>query len=105
MSRRRIAVLALLLGAIAVLAAAAFAAQRPITYANIAIVYAAKQTCSCRFISGRSMESCLGDFPQDAQSQFQITETGHTIRASVFFGAFQSEAKYEDGFGCSIVND
>lgn len=105
MSRRRIAVLALLLGALAVLIAAGFAAQGSVTYANLATTYAAKQTCSCRFVSNRPMESCLADFPADAQSQIAVTEDGARISASAFFGAFKAESIYEDGFGCSIVEN
>ncbi|GAM98042.1 hypothetical protein U91I_01672 [alpha proteobacterium U9-1i] len=83
----------------------AYAMRDSFTFAGIATGYAAKQTCSCRFVSGRSMESCLADFPdQAAREQMSIVEDGNLVRASALFGAFSSEAIYEEEFGCRVVN-
>lgn len=105
MARRSILGLGLLAGLIVLVVGAGFAAQQPIAYARIATTYAAKQTCSCRHISGRTMESCLADFPAEAQDRIEVTEVGDRTRASALFGAFRAESVYEDGFGCRIVND
>ncbi|HCK84443.1 MAG TPA: hypothetical protein DHW63_07980 [Hyphomonadaceae bacterium] len=74
-----------------------------LAYAQIATGYAAKQTCSCVHVSGRPLEACLGDFPEDARRQIKVTQAGARTRASVLFGLVAAEAAFEDGFGCSIV--
>ena len=102
--RRRVLWLWLLVGAIVLMIGAGFAAQRPITFATIATAYAAKQTCSCRYVSGRTMDSCLSDLPEDARGQFQVAEDGLTVRATALFGVFQAEAVYEEGYGCRLVS-
>lgn len=101
--RRRVLWLLLLAGAILFLVAAGFAAQGPVTFANVATAYAAKQTCSCRNVSGRELSSCLLDFPEDARGQIQVREDGASVRATALFGVFEAEAVYEDGFGCRLV--
>ncbi len=105
MARRRVLLLGLLAGLIALVVAAGFAVQQPIAYARIATTYAAKQTCSCRHVSGRPMESCMADFPDDARSQISVVEDGDRVRASALFGAFKAEAIYEEGYGCRILSD
>lgn len=105
MSRKRALSMLLLGGVAALLIALGFAARGPIAYAQIATSYAAKQTCSCRHISGRTSESCLNDFPADARSQLSVSEEGESVRASALFGLFKAEAVYEDGFGCRILTD
>jgi hypothetical protein len=77
--------------------------QDDIAYANIAAGYAAKQTCSCRFVSGRTMDSCIADFPADARDAITVTETGEHVRASVLFGVITSEAAFEEEYGCRVV--
>lgn len=96
----------LLLGGVAVLLVGlGFAARGPLAYADIATAYAAKQVCSCRMINGRSMDSCMLDFPEEARSQINIVEDGAHFRTSALFGAFKAEAVYEDGFGCRLIED
>ena len=87
-----------------VLSSIAWSMQDDVAYANIATGYAAKQTCSCRFVSGRTLESCIADFPADARDALSVTENGATVRASVLFGAISAEATFEDEYGCRIVN-
>lgn len=74
-----------------------------LAYANIATGYAAKQTCSCVHVSGRALEACIGDFPEDAREQIKVTQEAARTRASVLFGLVAAEAEFEDGFGCRIV--
>ena len=76
--------------------------QDDLAYANIATGYAAKQTCSCRFVSGRTLDSCIADFPTDARDAITVTETATHVRASELFGAISAEAAYEEGFGCQL---
>ena len=74
-----------------------------LAYAHIATGYAAKQTCSCVHVSGRSFEACIGDFPEGAREQIKVTQEGTRTRASVLSGLVAAEAEFEDGFGCKIV--
>lgn len=102
MSRKRwiwAAVAAVLLAAIV---GGYFGLRGPIAYAQIATGYAAKQTCSCLHVSGRSMESCIADFPEDARSSLNVTQDGDTVRASVLFGAISAEAVVDGEYGCRV---
>jgi hypothetical protein len=103
-SRKRWMVIGgLVLGAI-VISSVVWSLRDDVAYAQIATGYAAKTTCSCRHVSGRTLESCVADFPADARGNIAVTEEGDRIRTSVLFGAISAEAIYEDGFGCRIEN-
>lgn len=86
----------------ALLALGAWANRDQFVHAHLATGYAAKQTCSCLFVSGRSMESCLSDFPEDARETLSVTHDGETVRASVLFGAISAEAVNDGEFGCRL---
>jgi hypothetical protein len=93
--------------AIAVLAglgATTWNVKDDVAYAHIATGYAAKQTCSCVHVSGRALDSCIGDFPEEARTQITIAQDGAITRASVLFGAVSAQAQFEDGFGCTLTN-
>lgn len=104
MSRKRWIWVGVLAVGLLAIGAGAWASRGQVAYANIATGYAAKQTCSCLHVTGRTLESCLADFPADARENINVTEDGNTVRASVLFGAISSEAIYEEEFGCRIVN-
>jgi hypothetical protein len=89
---------------LAAIGAGAWASRGQVAYAGIATGYAAKQTCSCLHVSGRTLDSCIAEFPEDARENISIMQDGNTVRASVLFGAISSEALYEEEFGCTIVN-
>jgi hypothetical protein len=89
---------------LAALGAGAWASRGQIAYANIATGYAAKQTCSCLHVSGRSLDSCIADFPTDARENIRVTQDGNNVEASVLFGAISASAIYEEEYGCRIVN-
>jgi len=55
-------------------------------------------------VSGRSLDSCLADFPEEARNNITITQEGDTVRASVLFGAISAQSTYEEEFGCRIVD-
>ncbi len=80
-----------------------FGLRGQIAYAQIATGYAAKQTCSCLHVSGRSMESCIADFPEDARDAISVTQDGDVVRASVLFGAIGAEAVADEEYGCTIA--
>jgi hypothetical protein len=104
LSRKRWIWIGVLVVAVVAIGGAAWAARGPVNYARIATGYAAKQTCSCVFVSGRDLNSCIADFPPEAGSNINVTVEGQTVRASVLFGAIGAEAVYEDEFGCEISN-
>lgn len=78
--------------------------QDDMAYARIATGYAAKQTCSCLSVSGRTLESCLDDFPEDARGNIHVQAESDVVTASVLFGAVSASASYEEGFGCRILD-
>lgn len=82
----------------------AWSQREQFEYAHLATGYAAKTTCSCRHVSGRALDSCIADFPEDARRSIELSETGDRVRASVLFGAISAEAVYESEYGCRLVN-
>ena len=68
---------------------------------NIGTGYAAQQTCACLFVSGRTLESCLGDLEPLARKLISV----HPATAEVTASGLALEtatARYEKGFGCSL---
>lgn len=104
MSRKRWIWVGVIIVGLGVVAGAAWASRGQVAYATIATGYAAKQTCSCLHVSGRSLDSCLAEFPAEARNNINVRQDGDTVRASVLFGAISSEAIYEEEFGCTVVN-
>jgi len=86
-----------------VVAGAGYSMRGQIAYAEIATTYAAKTTCSCLHVSGRTMDSCIADFPEDARENIAVVAEGDRVRASVLWGAISAEAVNEDGFGCRLI--
>ncbi|MBL8545483.1 MAG: hypothetical protein JNL81_03420 [Hyphomonadaceae bacterium] len=104
MSRKRWIWLGVLAVALMAVGAGAWASRGQVAYAGIATGYAAKQTCSCVHVSGRTLESCLAEFPEDARNNISVTQDGDSVRASVLLGAISAEAVFEDEYGCRIVD-
>ncbi len=104
MSRKRWIWLSVALVIFGALGVGAWSMRDQFTYASIAAGYAAKQTCSCLHVSGRTLDSCIADFPEDARGMIDVRADGDRVRASILMGAFSSEAAYEEGYGCRVVN-
>jgi len=83
-----------------VLASAGWAVRGQIAYAHIATGYAAKQTCSCLYVSGRTLDSCIADFPADARDAITVTQEGERVHASVLFGLISADAVADGQYGC-----
>ncbi|MEO1405079.1 MAG: hypothetical protein AAFV54_01135 [Pseudomonadota bacterium] len=99
--------LVLIILAVLVLGGAAlwqFFLKGQLAYADIASAYVAKQTCSCRFIAERELDSCLGDFTQDV-SILDVSEGSsagfETITASAL-GIVSATAVHQAGTGCVL---
>lgn len=78
--------------------------KEQVAYAKVATAYGAKMVCSCRFVAGREMDSCMQDFTVDI-SAVTVSEDEDRITASVLGGVVKSTAAFEDGLGCTLVND
>ena len=89
---------------VALIAGGVYAGREPYAYARVATAYAAKQACSCLHVSGRTMASCMAEFPQDARGQFSVTSNANRVHASVLFNAISADAVYEDAYGCRLLN-
>jgi hypothetical protein len=93
------------LGAVAlIIAGAAWLLRDQFVFANIATGYAAKQTCSCMYVTGRTLESCLADLPDGAGDRISVAADGENVRASVLFGAFSARAGYDPEYGCQLLD-
>jgi hypothetical protein len=68
---------------------------------NIGTGYAAQQTCACMFVSGRAIESCLGDLEPLARKMISVHPGTSEVTASGLF-LETATARYEKGFGCSL---
>lgn len=90
-----------------------FFLKERVAFGNVGSAYAAKQICSCRFISEREMESCQGDFTPEIKegvdqltiSETYIDATGRTdqsITVSALGGLISGKATYEPGLGCVL---
>ncbi len=77
-----------------------FFLKEQVGFGKVATAYAAKQVCSCRFVSEREMASCQTDFTQDI-SQLKISETEDSVTASAL-GIISATASYEPGLGCVL---
>jgi hypothetical protein len=68
---------------------------------NIGTGYAAEQTCACLFISGRTLDSCLGDLEPLARKLISVHPATAEVTASGLF-VVSATARYEPGFGCAL---
>jgi hypothetical protein len=94
----------LALGAVVLLVVAAAVAWRVFRVpllVNIGTGYVAEQTCACLFVSGRTLESCVGDLDPLAQKLISIHPGTAEVTASSFVLG-SATARYEQGFGCSL---
>lgn len=69
--------------------------------AYIGAGYAAEQTCSCMFISARSLASCKTDLEPLAQKLVSVSVNLDEVTATAF-GFSKATARYHKGLGCSL---
>jgi hypothetical protein len=71
-------------------------------YALAGTGYGAKNACSCRYISGRDLNSCEADFVPGMEMVMLSEDAGaKSVTASVPLIASQT-ARYRDGYGCVL---
>lgn len=102
-SRKRWLGLTVLAVVLVVVVGGVWASRDQVAYAHIATGYAAKQLCSCVHVSNRDLDSCVADYPEEAQRNITVSMEGDNVRASVLFGAIRSEATFDAEYGCRIV--
>ncbi len=75
------------------------------TPAFMLVGYAAKQTCSCLFVSARSLRSCEAEYDQQpAFRSFVWNVTPQSVTVSTNDGGVSQTAQYQDGFGCHLAD-
>lgn len=73
-------------------------------YANIASSYASKVSCSCHFVSGRSLEDIKSnDLYAVPYADVTIDEIKQSVSSSIY-GMAHTTAIYREGFGCTLLN-
>jgi hypothetical protein len=72
--------------------------------ARIGTTYVAKQTCSCLFVAGRSLDSCHTDFEPETVSAIDIQVSERTVTASALRGFISARAQFDQGYGCHPAN-
>lgn len=89
-------------GTVLLVAVGIYVGRDQATLARIGTVFAAKQTCSCLHVSGRSLQSCMTDYDPVLARWFtwQVADSQVTVSA---FGIFSSTSVFEDGFGCHVT--
>lgn len=97
--RKRLALGAVVL--LLVVAVVAWRVFRVPLLVNIGTGYVAQQTCACLFVSGRTLESCVGDLEPLARKLISLHPGTAEVTASSLVLA-SATARYEKGFGCSL---
>jgi hypothetical protein len=73
--------------------------------AQLGASYSAHVVCSCRYIAGRDMKSCLGDLEPGTEIVSVTDDPAHKrVHASVPLLA-SAMAERRDKFGCIVLND
>ena len=104
-ANRRRNVRLLVLVAVVILLAAAFAWRRfrVSGLLEAGAGYSAQQTCACLWVSGRTLESCRTDLDPLARRLVSIRVGADEVTARGL-GIATATATYEKGFGCSLRN-
>lgn len=82
----------------------AWAAHRVVEQAHIGTAYVAKLTCSCLFVSHRSLQSCATDYDAAAVRPLTREVAGQSVTVSALGHVITARAVFEQSFGCHLVN-
>jgi len=89
---------ALLLGIAAMSVAGCSRVEQPVTNAAR---FVARMSCSCVFVTGRDLPSCLADLPPEAAwLRVHVDEPARLVRANALW--LQGEARFTEGRGCQL---
>jgi hypothetical protein len=92
------------LGALAAVGVGLWVGSGPLNYLSMGVNFAAKQTCSCMHIAGRTLESCQTDLPAEGQGLIHLTPGQDDVRASAAFGLVSARAKRDPVNGCVLTH-
>ena len=90
-------------GVMVLIAVGVYVGREQVALARIGTAFAAKQTCSCLFVSGRSLNSCRRDYNPDVARWFTWRVGERSVTVSVL-GIFSSTSVFESGFGCHVAH-
>jgi hypothetical protein len=100
--RRRLAWIAAVLIGLIVLAALVWG-PRAVGRAQIGVGFAAKQICSCVYVTGREVPACRADLmPAMDPIDVQVLGDPEGVRASLLMGALKRTALHHPGSGCTL---
>jgi hypothetical protein len=99
--RRRKRILFGVAAVIVIASAIAWQKLRLTELSHIGAGYAAEQTCSCVFVSGRTLESCVNDLEPLARRVISVRVGNGEVTGRALFVA-AATARYEEAFGCSL---
>jgi hypothetical protein len=87
-----------------IVAGAMYAGRDTWATAKIGTVYVAKQTCSCLFVAGRTMDSCRTDYDPAAIKPLTVEALDKGVKVSALAGLVSARSEFEPGFGCHPAN-
>ena len=87
-----------------IVAGAMYAGRDTWATAKIGTVYVAKQTCSCLFVAGRTMDSCRTDYDPAAIKPLTVEAQDKGVKVSALAGLVSARSEFEPGFGCHPAN-
>lgn len=91
--------------AVLLIALAAWNWSRQQARAVAGAAYAARTVCSCRYVEGRSLDSCKEDGgPHQWMVRVSDAPEDKAVRAHVPFMA-EARALYRQGYGCLMASD
>jgi hypothetical protein len=70
--------------------------------ASAATAFGAKTACSCRFVGGRDLASCQGDFVPGMEAVFVSQDVDEQSVTATVPLVSSSTAHFHDGFGCVL---
>jgi hypothetical protein len=89
--------------ALLIIGGTVYFARDQVALAHIGTGYAAKQTCSCLYVSRRPLPSCLTDFDPATARWFTWHVGERSVTVSALLGFFSSTSVFDDGFGCHVA--
>jgi hypothetical protein len=102
-SARRIVLLLAAGVAVVIVGAGVVVGPRTWTAMQVGAGYAAKQMCSCVFLTGRTLESCRGDLmPGMERIETEQTTSPTGVASQLLFGLVGRRAVYREGVGCAL---
>lgn len=99
---RRVLRMVLVLGLLALVAAAAYTLPRLRQQTRIGSAYVAHQVCSCVFLGGGTLESCQADLlPPAPRIRTELLPSDRAVRA--WFPLFaEATARFQPHTGCTL---